>query len=184
MNSHASFNENARVLVHSSSTAVIQAPIEKVDIPEWVFALTDEEYQQCSIAHIAGGATWTLDGKRISINVELVGPGLMVQHWTENIAEKQRCWLVSVSDMFVQQERVKVQLTWEMTVKRVSETSCEFTDAITVFETDEYLAFVAKSGAPPDQVRDGVQLAVDAHNAEETPNFAKSIERKALSTGR
>jgi hypothetical protein len=28
-----------------------------------------------------------------------------------------------------------------------------------------------------------VQRAIDAHNADETPNFAKSIERKALSTG-
>jgi len=57
-------------------------------------------------------------------------------------------------------------------------------DSISVFETDEYLAFVEKSGASPEQVKDTIQRAIDAHNAEETPNFAKSIERKALSTGR
>jgi hypothetical protein len=178
------FNENARLLLHSSSRAVIHAPVEKIDIPEWVFTLTDAEYQQCSSAHIAGGSTWTPDGrKRISINVEMVGPGLMVQHWTEDIAEKQRCRLVSVSDMFAQQERVKVQLAWEMTVKPLSESSCEFTDSISMFETDEYLAFVEKSGAPAELVTVAVQRAIDAHNADETPNFAKSIERKALSTG-
>jgi hypothetical protein len=53
-----------------------------------------------------------------------------------------------------------------------------------VFETDEYLAFVKKSGATPEQMRDETQRALDAHNAEETPNFAKSIESKALSTSR
>ncbi len=133
------FNENARLIVRSSAKAVINAPIGKIDIPEWLFALTDEEYQRCSVAHIAAGATRTPDGsKRIEINVEKVGPGLMVQHWTEDIAEK----------------------------------------------TDEYLAFVKKSGASPEQMRDETQRALDAHNAEETPNFAKSIENKALSTSR
>ena len=51
-----------------------------------------------------------------------------------------------------------------------------------MFETDEYLAFVKKSGASLEQMRDETKRALDAHNAEETPNFAKSIESKALST--
>jgi hypothetical protein len=70
-----------------------------------------------------------------------------------------------------------------MTVKPLSESSCEFRDAITVFETQEYLAFVAKSGVPAEHMKAGVKQALDAHNAEETPSFAKSIERKALSEG-
>jgi len=114
-------NENAPILVQSSSKAVIHAPVEKIDIPEWLFTLTDAEYQHCSSAHIAGGATRTPDGKRISINVEMAGPSLLVQHWTDEIAEKQNCRLVSLSDMFAQQERTKVQLTWDMTVKPLSE---------------------------------------------------------------
>ncbi len=171
LKSKTGFNENARLIVRSSAKAIINAPIDKIDIPEWLFALTDEEYQRCSGAHIAAGATRTPDGsKRIEINVEKVGPGLMVQHWTEDIAEKQHCRLVSLSDMFVQQERTKMQLTWDTT------------DTISVFETDEYLAFVKKSGASPEQMRDETQRALDAHNAEETPNFAKSIERRVLST--
>jgi hypothetical protein len=81
-----------------------------------------------------------------------------------------------------------MQFAWDLTVKPLSESSCEFTDLISVFETDGYLAFVEKSGAAPEQVKDAMQRAIDAHHAEETPNFAKSIERralrKALSTGR
>jgi len=146
--STANFNENARLVVRSSAKAVIHAPIDKIDIPEWLFALTDEEYQRCSIAHIAAGATRTPDGsKRIEINVEKVGPGLMVQHCTEDITETQHCRLVSPSDMFVQQERTKMQLTWDTSVRPLSENSREFTDTISVFESDEYLAFV-KRAAP------------------------------------
>jgi hypothetical protein len=106
--------------------------------------------------------------KRISIDVEMVGPGLMVQHWTEDIAEKQHYRLLLLSDMFVRQERIKVQLSWDLAVKPLSESG---------FETDEYLAFVEKSGASLEQVNDTMQRVIDAHSAEETPNFAKSIER-------
>jgi hypothetical protein len=179
--SASSFDKNAPILVQSSSTATIHVPIEKIDIPSWLFALTDEEYQECSAAHIAGAATQAPDGKRISINVELVGPGLMVQHWTEEIAEKQHSYLASISDMFVQGERAVVQLTWDMTVKPLSKTSCEFTDTITLFETPDYVAFAQKSGMPTVQMKEGVRKAIDAHNADETPNFAESIEKKALS---
>ena len=74
LKSRTGFNKNAKLLLRSSAKAVINAPIDKIDIPEWLFALTDEEYQRCSGAHIAAGATRTPDGsKRIEINVEKVG---------------------------------------------------------------------------------------------------------------
>ena len=157
-------------------------PIDKVDIPEWLFSLTDEEWQQCSAAHVAGGASRTPDGKRVFINVELVGPGLMVQHWTEDIAEKHHSRFGSISDMFVQGERTTVQLEWDMTVKPLSETTCEFTDSVTIFETDGYLTFVEKSGVPADQLKADVEQMLDGHNAAVTPIFGKSIEKRALST--
>jgi len=59
LKSETGVKENARLLLRSDSKAVIHAPVDKIDIPEWLFALTDEEYQQCAVAHIAGGATRT-----------------------------------------------------------------------------------------------------------------------------
>jgi hypothetical protein len=180
LKSKTGLDKNAPLLLRSDSKAVIHAPVDKIDIPEWLFSLTDEEYQQCSIAHIAGAATRSPDGKRMSINVEMVGPGLMVQHWTEEIADKQHCRLVSLSDMFIQQQRSKMRLAWDTTVKLLSASSCEFTNSLLVFETDALLAFFENGGAPPEQVRDALQRALDAHNEEETPNFAKSIEMRTL----
>src|SRR5258708_10023648 len=126
-------------LLRSDSKGIIHDSVDKIDIPEWLFTLTDAEYQKCSIAHIAGAATRSPDGKRMSINVEMAGPGLMVQHWTEETADKQHCRLVSLSDVFTQQERTKVQLAWDMSVTQLSESSCEFTNSISVFGTDKDL---------------------------------------------
>ena len=50
-------DKNAPLFLRSASKAIICAPVDMIDIPEWLFTLTDEEYQQCSVAHIAGGAT-------------------------------------------------------------------------------------------------------------------------------
>lgn len=62
-----------------------------------VFTLTDSEYQACSKNHIAAAATFTPEGKRMTINVEQVG-NLMVQHYVEDVAERSVCRLVSLSD--------------------------------------------------------------------------------------
>ena len=51
-------------VVESSFSAVIHAPIEKIDIPDWCFSLSDSEYQACSPAHCAAGATTTTDDRR------------------------------------------------------------------------------------------------------------------------
>lgn len=177
------FDPNAPAVVQSSSSAVIHAAAGKIDIPSWLFTLPDQEYQGCAKGHVAGGASVAPDGKRLSINVELVGPGLLIQHWKEEITEKQHIHLTSVSDMFVQGQRATVQLTWDMKVKAVSADTCEFTDTITLYDTPTLRAFVEKSGVPLDQMLAETKQAIDAHNAEETPNFARSIEKRTLSSG-
>jgi hypothetical protein len=35
-------------IVDSSFTATIDAPIERIDLPEWCFTLSEKEYQECS----------------------------------------------------------------------------------------------------------------------------------------
>jgi hypothetical protein len=43
LKSNTGLNKNAPVLLRSDSKAVIHAPVDKIDIPEWLFTLTDEE---------------------------------------------------------------------------------------------------------------------------------------------
>src|ERR1700733_2661264 len=106
-----------RVIVDSSFSAVINAPIEKIDVPAWCFSLPDHEYQGCSPAHFAAGSTTARDGRRMSINVEVIGGTLMVQHYVEVQAEKHHLVLESISDLFTSTGRTKIIVMWELSVK-------------------------------------------------------------------
>jgi hypothetical protein len=72
-------------IVDSSFTAIINAPLDKIDLPKWAFTLPDHEYQSCSPAHVATGFTTAPDGKRMSINVEVRGGVPTVQHYVETL---------------------------------------------------------------------------------------------------
>jgi len=82
---------NGRTLSLSTVTAVIHAPIEKVDIADWLFNLPEAEYQRCSDAHIAAGITSTDDGRPMSINVETIGDALLIQHYVAEVCEPHVC---------------------------------------------------------------------------------------------
>lgn len=167
-------------IVDSSFTAIINAPVEKIDIPKWCFNLAEREYQGCSPAHIAAGFTTAPDGKRMSINVETIGGSLMVQHYVETLGHKDHLILDSTSDVFTPNGRTTIHVTWELSVKEIDSERCEFTNRVRSYATDEFMAFIAKQGIPFDQFRAQRQPASIAHNQSETPLFAASIERAAL----
>lgn len=170
---------NTNQIVDSSFTAIINAPIEAIDIPAWCFNLSEREYQGCSPAHIAAGFTTASDGKRMSINVETIGGSLMVQHYVETLGKKDHLILDSTSDVFTPNGRTTIHVTWELRVKAMGDGTCEFTNRVQSFGTDEFMAFLAKQGIPFDQFRAQRQPASIAHNQSETPFFAASIERAA-----
>ena len=171
------------VLVESSFTAVINAPIEKIDIPAWCFSLPDEEYQGCSPAHFAAGSTTARDGRRMSINVEVIGGTPMVQHYVEELAEKHHLVLDSVSDLFTATGRTKILVRWELTVKALGPDTCEFTNHVRSRSTQEFWDFLARQGVPFEVFRALREPMSTAHNRQETPFFAASIERHALRNG-
>ncbi len=51
------------VIVGSSFSAIINAPLEQIDIPSWCFSLPDDEYQGCSPAHFDAGSTTARNGR-------------------------------------------------------------------------------------------------------------------------
>jgi hypothetical protein len=70
-----------QILSKSAYTAVINAPIDWVDIADWLLNLPEAEYQRCAPPdHIAAGYTTTDDGRLMSINVEQIGERLVIQH--------------------------------------------------------------------------------------------------------
>jgi hypothetical protein len=174
---------NDRTLSLSTVTATINAPIEKVNIADWLLHLPDAEYQRCAHAHIAAGTTTADDGRVMSINVETIGDAFVVQHHVAEIHEPQLCRMASISDSVSPAGRTRLQVIWELSAKKTDDQTCEFTNHIHSSAIEETLAFFDTHGIPFERAREARQQASHAHNLEETPNFAKSIERKALSRG-
>ena len=170
----------SNTLVESSFSAIINVPIEKIDIPAWCFSLSEAEYQSCSPAHCSAGVTTAPDGRRMSINVEVLGGSPMVQHYVEEIAEPHHLRLVSASDVFSPTGRIKVGVIWDLSVKKIDDNTCEFTNTVHSTFTPELLDALAKQGIPRDVFQSARKPISEAHNRQETPLFAKSIERHAL----
>jgi len=173
-------NTEDNTLVKSSFSATIHAPIEDVDIPTWCFGLSESEYQACSPAHVSAGATTAPDGRRMSINVEVLGGSPMVQHYVEEIAEPHHLRLFSSSDIFTPTGRIKVDVIWDLSVKKIDGNSCEFTNEVHSSFTPELLDSLAKQAIPREVFQSARRPISEAHNRQETPLFAKSIERHAL----
>jgi hypothetical protein len=167
-------------LVRSSVSATIHAPLEDVDIPSWCFTLPESEYQACSPAHCSAGATTAPDGRRMSINVEIIGGSLMVQHYVEEIGRPDHLRLVSESDVFTPTGRTKIAVVWELQVTRTDDNTCQFTNTVHSSATPELLDFLGKQGIPLDVFRTARRPMSEAHNRQETPLFARSIERHAM----
>ena len=169
------------IMADSSMDAVIDAPCENIDLAEWVFGLTDKEYQACSKDHIAAAASFTRDGKRMSINVERIG-SLIVQHYVEDISERGHCRLVSLSDTFGPETSVRGQVgvMWEFFVEPIDATTTKFTNHVRVKAVAGYDEALRRQGIPLEQVQQRSQGVLALHNAEETQLFAKDIERKVL----
>ena len=171
-----------RTLSLSSVSASIPLPIEQIDIGAWLFHLPDAEYQRCSHSHLAAGTTTTDDGRPVSINVETIGDALVIQHYIAEVREPHYCRMVSLSDSISPAGRTRLQVSWELSVKSTGGHSCEFTNHIHSTAVDETITFFQQHEIPIEHAREARQKASHAHNQEETPNFAASIERHARKT--
>jgi hypothetical protein len=169
-----------KILSKSAYSHVIQVPIEKVDIADWLFNLPEAEYQRCcSPDHISAGASFTDDGRRMSINVEVIGQTLMVQHYIAETASPHLCRMVSTSDAFTPNGRTRVQVIWTLSVNRIDDHSCNYTNSVEAHPTEAFMAFIAEHDITFEQAAEARQRDGGDHNRRETPLFAESIARRS-----
>jgi len=169
------------ILSQSAYSAEIDVPFEKIDIADWLFTLPEAEYLRCCAPdHIAAGITWTDDGRRMSINVEQIGTGLVVQHYVAEVAEPAYCRMNSISDVFTASGRTQVNVVWELIAEKVSENRTRYTNRVTAHPTDAFMTFIESHGVSYEDAAAARQAAGGDHNSRETPLFAASIARRAL----
>ncbi len=170
------------ILSQSAYTAEIDVPFEKIDIADWLFTLPEAEYLRCCPPdHIAAGVTWTDDGRRMSINVEQIGSGLVVQHYVAEVAEPAYCRMNSISDVFTANGRTQVNVVWELIAEKIDDGRTRYTNKVTAHPTDVFMAFLSEHSIEFEDAAAARQAAGGDHNSRETPLFAASIARRAVS---
>jgi Epoxide hydrolase N terminus len=83
-------------------------------------------------------------------------------------------------DIFTPTGRTKVGVIWELSVKKIDDQTCEFTNTVHSSATPELSDFLGKQGIPWEVFQAARKPISAAHNRQETPGFAKSIVRHAL----
>jgi hypothetical protein len=116
----------------------------------------------------------------MSINVEMIGKTLMIQHYVAEIATASLCRMVSTSDAFTPNGRTRVQVIWTLSVKRIDDESCEYTNSVVARPTAEFVDFIATRNLRFEDAAAQRQHDGGDHNRRETPLFAASLERMAL----
>ncbi|HEX4164531.1 MAG TPA: hypothetical protein VHZ55_03585 [Bryobacteraceae bacterium] len=84
---------------------------------------------------------------------------------------------VSNTDLVAPTGRTKIGLIWGLSVKRLDDNTCEFTNLVRSSATPEFLEFLHRQGIPFEIFRSGRKPISAAHNRQESPWFAKNIER-------
>ena len=169
-----------QILSQSAYSHEIDVPLAQVDIADWLFNLPEAEYQRCSVPdHIAAGVTTTDDGRRMSINVEMIGTTLMIQHYVADEATPTYVRMNSISDAFSPNGRTQVNVLWELIAEDAGNGRTLYTNRVTARPTDAFMAFIEEHGIAFADAAAARQAAGSDHNRRETPHFAESIARRA-----
>ncbi|MEU9318302.1 hypothetical protein [Streptomyces sp. NPDC048295] len=168
-------------LGESTQSVVINVPLESVDLGKWLTRLTDAEYQACAVPdHRAAGWSKNAAGDLVSINVEVVGGALIVQHYVAEILEPHHCRMVSLSETQTPDGWQQLQVVWDLSVTKLDGDRSTFTNKVTSRPTRTFVAYVEAQGIPFEQFAQQRRRAVEGHNALEAPSYAASVERATL----
>ncbi|MEH2562246.1 hypothetical protein [Bradyrhizobium sp. AZCC 2289] len=133
-----------KILSSSAYSHVIAVPQAKIDIAHWLLKLAEPKYRRCCPPdHISCGSTFTDDGTRMSINVEMIGRTVTLQHYIAETATAHLCRMISTSDGFTQNGRTRVQIIWTLSVKPRRRHSLRMTNSVVAHPTAAFTDFIA-----------------------------------------
>ncbi|MBN3511445.1 hypothetical protein JYB55_21660 [Mycolicibacterium septicum] len=168
------------ILSHAVVTAEVQAQFDRVDIAQWLKTLPTHEYQRCAPGdHKAAGYTVDDDGTPMSINIEMIGTGLVVQQYRFEVAQPHYCKMVSLSDVLTPSGWTTTQVIWELRMEQIDGDLCRYTNTVTSHPTEDFLKFIAERGQTFEEAAAARQEASGKHCRIETPRYADSISRWA-----
>lgn len=168
------------ILSHAVVTADVAAPFDRINIAEWLKTLPTHEYQRCAPGdHKAAGYTVDDDGTPMSINIEMIGTGLVVQQYRFEVAGPHYCKMVSLSDVLTPHGWTTTQVIWELRMEQLDADTCRYTNTVTSHPTEHFLTFIAEQGQTFTEAARARQESSGRHCQVETPRYAHSIARWA-----
>lgn len=150
-------------------THQVTMPVEAkaVDLPDWLFNLSGEDYAGCQKGHRAIGVVGDRAGM---VNVESIGGSLLVQHYATRRAERHHVTMAAAASRAYLMHLVPVSIgvLWDMSLAPAGERSL-FRCTIEV-DMPAAVRLLGLFSATPFFVR--------RHLVEETRGFARDIVRK------
>ena len=149
----------------------IPVAADAVDLPAWLFHLSEQQYGACARGHLAIGGVGG-DRRLGMINVESIGGSLLIQHYATRRADKDHVTMVSDASRayLMHVAPVKIGVTWDMRIVPESSTTSRFRCAIKVDMPVAVHLLGLTIGTP---------WFVRRHLVEETIGFARDIVGKA-----
>jgi hypothetical protein len=122
------------------------------------------------------------DGVPVSIHVDQIGDSLHVQHFVSEVTGPRHCRMVSTSDVFDPDGRTTAEIVWDLSLAPLDDRTCEYINHVTATATDQFLAMIAESEVPFEQMAIARDNAYVAHNEQETRDWprASSAERSPV----
>lgn len=151
----------------SASRTVIDHPANCINLAQWLFTMTDREYQACSRSHRAAG-TFQEGGTFGMVNVESIGGHLLVQHYSAKTAEADHVHMHSTNTRAYIKHLLPatIEVIWTLEIEPRDNKSAEFACTVEA-RMPAPLDFVARMGLLPFFLR--------RHVKEETIKFAADI---------
>ena len=159
----------------TSTSVIVDLPVDKFDLADWIVHFSNEEYVACTPATGAHKVMYVYrsdDDGWVFRNDETAAGFTMTQLYREEIMEPQHVFLVSprTKARFWGFVPMTMQVTWDMKVEPVDGNRSKFTCTVGARLNPFY--FIA-----------GLLIRLsywtEAHTEEETPHFAESAARWA-----
>ena len=153
-----------------SHQAMIDLPVEAINLHDWLFTLSQADYSSCAHGHRAIGM---LGGAQRTgmVNVESIGGSLLIQHYATRLAEKDHVTMLSeTSRAYIMHiVPVKCGVIWDMQTRAAGQgrTLFECTIDVTLPAVVRLLGYTI-----------GTPVFIRRHLVEETHGFAKNIARR------
>ena len=99
----------------------------------------------------------------MSINVEMIGTGLVVQHYAYETAGKDHCHMVSISDVLTPTGWTTVQVIWDLKADPIDDKTSKYTNTVTSHPTAQFMDFIARHDQTFEEAATARQAASGDH---------------------